>query len=193
MIFQYFSFSPLFQERKPSKNINDINFERENIWNKIEKSKFFGSMFEIKNAIFCVALFSSQVPTNKLAHCPFLGHCAISLLFFLCDEHHFFRAWMPLTQRRLPLAELCIVYPHHGAPSTKLSCLISSKPIRSIRMPTPPWVLCLGLSKLQRTGKGPIAHKTQPCNHWSCGSEGGKVVLKKPKKGIRLNALLSLG
>ena len=31
MVFQYFSFSPLFQERKPSKNINDINFERENI------------------------------------------------------------------------------------------------------------------------------------------------------------------
>ena len=36
IIFHYFSFSPLFQERKPSKNINDINFERENIWNKIE-------------------------------------------------------------------------------------------------------------------------------------------------------------
>ena len=116
-IFQYFLFLPLFQERKPSKNINDINFERENIWNKIEKSKFFGSMFEMKNAIFCVALFSSQVPTNKLAHCSFLGHCAISSFVFLGDEHHFFRAWMPLTQRRLPLAELCTIYPHHGATS----------------------------------------------------------------------------
>ena len=31
MIFQYFSFSPLLRERKPSKNINDLNFKRENI------------------------------------------------------------------------------------------------------------------------------------------------------------------
>ena len=31
IIFQYFSFSRRFQERKPSKNINDINFERENV------------------------------------------------------------------------------------------------------------------------------------------------------------------
>ena len=29
-----------------------------------------------------------------------------------------------------------------------------------VRLPTPPWVLCLGLSKLLRTGKGPNAHKT---------------------------------
>ena len=34
IIFHYFSFSPLFQERKPSKNINDINLERENIEKK---------------------------------------------------------------------------------------------------------------------------------------------------------------
>ena len=53
-----------------------------NIQNKMEKSKFFGSMFEMKNAIVHVALFSFQVPANKLAQCPFLGHCAISLLLF---------------------------------------------------------------------------------------------------------------
>ena len=82
IIFRYFLFSPLFRERKSSKDINDINFERENISNKMDKSKFFGSMFEMKNTIVRVDLFSSRVPTNKLAQCPFPGHCAISSLLF---------------------------------------------------------------------------------------------------------------
>ena len=46
---------------------------------------------------------------TSLRNAPFLGIAPFLYLYFLCDEHHFFRARMAFIQRRLSLAELYII------------------------------------------------------------------------------------